>query len=269
MNLGKRNYYWIIIILLLVLVLIIPIGVNWLMSFKVTNVYGGTSSWVSFFGSYIGSIISGFITFLGVLLTLEFTKAQSKKEKLPKIIYNLEECIDLLTNNISALSDFVRIESPENIIKPLHLRQNIFYVINSKYELDKSLVIDIDNFTINIERQIRQLLINVDSKSYKEFNEFVLSVREEYNNHIQPVKSRLIDFQFTLYENYNDDVIYNTSGHLSNLELKPEHESIFKEIKVDLYKSEKKYLHSLINAYEMFYEKQLFSLKNFTSKLDK
>jgi hypothetical protein len=180
--LKKRNYKTIIILFAFIL-MIIPITVNNLMSFSITKVYGDTNAWIGFLGGYIGAIISGFITFLGVLLTLEFTKSEASKDKLPAKIDNLEECLDLIEDNIASLDHFNRIDVLDTLQQPAHFRRTVFYQVSSRYTLSKTRT-NVDDYTQGIEKQLRKYLIKVDSSAYIKYRSFSEQLEKNYKQNI-------------------------------------------------------------------------------------
>lgn len=82
-NGEKQKRIWVFItlfIILLVIIVLIPFLIDWLIignSFP-SNI--SNSDWVSFFGGYIGAIIGALISMSGIILTILFTKSQSKED---------------------------------------------------------------------------------------------------------------------------------------------------------------------------------------------
>jgi len=125
---NKKIYYFCIILLFL-----IPIVVNQLMSFNIAKVYGDTNSWIGFFGSYIGSIVSGLITFVGVLLTIKFTREESRREKLPEKINNIEECLDYIEDKLNEIEILTRVDMEEALCKRSFERTTKLFTIDDNY----------------------------------------------------------------------------------------------------------------------------------------
>lgn len=122
-----------ILIISCIIVLLIPAGVNFLMSFKVVKVYGDTNAWIGFLGSYIGSVV----TLLGVLLTIRFTKNQARQEKLPEKITNVEECLDFVESILAEIDVLTRRDVQETLNKAPYERKYYLFNINDNYQLEK------------------------------------------------------------------------------------------------------------------------------------
>lgn len=75
------------------IVVIIPIAVNGLMFIPVGKAVSTNSVWVGFFGSYIGSILSGLFTLVGVKMTINDLKNREKEDKLPKQLMAIDDLI--------------------------------------------------------------------------------------------------------------------------------------------------------------------------------
>jgi hypothetical protein len=265
----NKKLYRLFIVLFILLVFFIPYIVNWLMSFHVTKVYGNTDSWISFLGSYIGSVISGFITLWGVKLSLEFTKLESIKNKLPEKIDNLEECLDLIEENIAALNKFNRLDTPENLSKPARFREKIMYAVDAQYNLVEKTIPNIHDYTTEIEKQLRSLLLKVDAKTYILYRDFSNGLRYEFAKHIQPIKDRLGSFQQELMEAYKEsdgDII--TTGYLSNIKLRSEHQDEINKILSDLYFAEREYLMAIEDRFFQLREDLLDILQKLRDELD-
>lgn len=270
MKLLKKRPYLIIAILFIILLLFVPYVVNKLMGISITHIHGDSNTWITFLGSYIGSIVSGIITFLGVLLSLEFTKSQSKKDKLPEKIDNLEEALEIIEKNITALESFINVTSPEQLLMPAHFRQTVFYQIDARYKLSKKPFPNIDEYTVIVERKIRKHLIKVNSKAYQIYRRFSFNLKEKYINCISPINDKLIDFEKLLVQEYQatqGDIIM--TSFLSNLKLSDEHNKLIHEIIGELYFKEKDYLYELFDTFIQFQEELLNILHQLRNELDK
>jgi hypothetical protein len=265
----RRKSYVLIIILFVFCLLSVPIVVNSLMSFNFTKVYGDTNAWIGFLGGYIGAVISGLITFLGVLLTLEFTKSETRKDKLPLQIDNLEECLDIIEGNLTTLNQLNQIDVQETINKQAHFRKTIFYTVGSEYNLLKKNDINIDDYTLLIEKQLRKHLIKVNAEAYISYRRFARNLEQNYLLHIEPITERLSTFQALVMEEYlalNPGTIINTS--LANLKLSPNLLANRNKIIGDLYYKEYNYIASLIDAFSLIQIDLLDILESLRLKLD-
>ncbi|MCM3774239.1 hypothetical protein M3225_28050 [Priestia aryabhattai] len=85
---SKKSIWYAIAILV-----IIPIVVNALMFIPVGKAVSTNSVWVGFFGSYIGSILSGLFTLLGVMMTINDLKNRESEDKLPKQLMAIDDLL--------------------------------------------------------------------------------------------------------------------------------------------------------------------------------
>lgn len=78
---SKNKYKWIgIILLVLLLIGLIPVGIDWLIIGNDFPSNVSNASWVGFLGGYIGAIIGGVITLIGVSWTIRFTREQNRAD---------------------------------------------------------------------------------------------------------------------------------------------------------------------------------------------
>ncbi|MED4045141.1 hypothetical protein P4640_19245 [Priestia aryabhattai] len=246
MRFSKKTYYILIIILLFT----IPILVNHLMSFKVTKVYGDTNTWIGFLGSYIGAIISGIVTVFGVLLTIKFTREESKKDKLPEKINNLEECLDYLEDVLEDL-DKLRMNDLSDVLyrKPSD-RAKLLFDVDANYLLVKR-----ENFNDFIKthvKKIRGYTVKVDTQAYQAFRKFTDKLDTDYKNSIGLIESSLRGFQMHVIDNYMEthDMIITSNNHkLDEIDLDEEDAQRIEKLKSDLYYKESDYIYELDEAY--------------------
>ncbi|MFU2014795.1 hypothetical protein ACM6Q7_06915 [Peribacillus butanolivorans] len=192
----------IITILTIIAIFAIPIGVNALMGrhFEGKTVYGNASTWIAFFGSYLGSILSGVITLVGVLLTIRYTQKQSllslsreeeqhkenmrfvqeenRREKLPEIINNIEECIDFVEEALEELEFLSRGDFEEILnVTRAEKKLKVFY-INDAYHLAKTdKLVDL---TKNYLKTIRNYTVKAATPAYEVFLRFSSYLKISY-----------------------------------------------------------------------------------------
>ncbi|WP_182200101.1 hypothetical protein [Paraliobacillus salinarum] len=100
--LFKKNQKWIYFFLLITI--LPPIIFNYIISKSVPNIHVvQDNNWIGFFGSYLGSIIGGVLTLLGVRLTITSSENQRFVNKAPIdfrkidfILIEIKELLDLL-----------------------------------------------------------------------------------------------------------------------------------------------------------------------------
>ena len=86
-----KKYPVLLIVSTIVLVVLIPIGIDHLIIGN--DIYSNISNsdWVSFLGSYIGSIIGAGVSIVGIFMTIKFSEKQSKNDREFMIEMNREE----------------------------------------------------------------------------------------------------------------------------------------------------------------------------------
>jgi len=248
--LSKKNKNTILIISCII-VLLIPAGVNFLMSFKVVKVYGDTSAWIGFLGSYIGSVV----TLLGVLLTIRFTKNQARKDMLPEKIANVEECLDFIENILDKIEGLEGRDIEETLYKNSDERRYFLFDINYNYQLEKKEVLD--NIIKNHPKKIRNYAVKSDTEAYRSYNKFVDNLETIYMHHIGEIDDRLRGFEGLVIDRYSDThdmIIYSNDGRLNDIELDEEDLEKIRDIRSSLYYKEIDYTYDLKETYESLRE---------------
>ncbi|MDR4928916.1 hypothetical protein [Peribacillus simplex] len=253
--------------------ILIPYLVNKLMGFNVTKVYGKTDTWIGFLGSYIGSVISGFVTLFGVMLSLKFTKYEAMKDKLPEKIEHLEECIDFIDESIDRLSVLERVDVLSEIAKPIHLRPTKLYHLDPNYNLTpkKNPNIDttIDEYLKSSKKTIRKHLIKVNAEAHVRQNQFSHRLKKHYDVIMNPIEQRVENFQSIIIDAYKEthaDEI--TTGYLVRIDLNDEHSTMLNTIIRDIHLAELKYLGSIIEIHDGLKDDLLVIFRQLTRKLD-
>jgi len=248
--LSKKNKNTILVISCII-VLLIPAGVNFLMSFKVVKVYGDTSAWIGFLGSYIGSVV----TLLGVLLTIRFTKNQARKDMLPEKIANVEECLDFIENILDKIEGLEGRDIEETLYKNSYERRYFLFDINYNYQLEKKEVLD--NIIKNHPKKIRNYAVKSDTEAYRSYNKFVDNLETIYMQHIGEIDDRLRGFEGLVIDRYTDThdmIIYSNDGRLNDIELDEEDLEKIRDIRSSLYYKEIDYTYALKETYESLRE---------------
>lgn len=250
MLISKKNKN-IILIISCVIVLLIPPGVNFLMSFKVVKVYGDTNAWIGFLGSYIGSVV----TLLGVLLTIRFTKNQARKDMLPEKITNVEECLDFIESILAEIEVLTRRDIEETLYKNAYDRERFLFDINYNYQLEKRDVLT--NIIKKHPKKIRNYAVKIDTEAYRSFNKFVTNLTINYRQHIGEIDDSLRAFEAHIINSYSDThdmIIYSSDGRLKDIDLDEEDLEKIREIQRSLYYKEIDYTHALDDTYGLLLE---------------
>ncbi|KHD16016.1 hypothetical protein AWN73_09840 [Clostridium butyricum] len=89
-----KKYYKYIVIFGLILI-ILPLLINWTILDNKFPSNADNNAWIGFFGSYIGASIGAVITLSGVIITINFTRKESKEDRrlsiAPYLKYNMLE----------------------------------------------------------------------------------------------------------------------------------------------------------------------------------
>ncbi|MEX3911158.1 hypothetical protein AB4672_05065 [Bacillus paralicheniformis] len=238
-----RNWQTYLTILIFILIIIIP-------PFLINSLLnsGINETWVSFLGSYIGSMISGFITFLGVLLTLKFTKRENDKDRLPDKIQNLHKCLDLLEKYLKEIEFLKREDFSETLVKQIHEWSLKLFHINKNFILESN---DCEeNLRFNYPKELRDLLSNVNAQAYDYSRYFIKDLYGNYTIYISPLETELSTFAADVNGLYMDsDLEIIINGNLSDVKLIDEDEEKLKNIKAELVFKEREYIQALYNSY--------------------
>lgn len=74
----KKN---LLILLVSIGIIILPVVIDWLILGNEFPSNISNSDWASFFGGYIGALVSGIISLVGIAWTIRFTREQNQKER--------------------------------------------------------------------------------------------------------------------------------------------------------------------------------------------
>lgn len=240
------------LILFLIVMVLIPIGVNYLMSFKVVKVYGDNNAWIGFLGTYIGSLLSGVFTFGGVLLTIkftrEFTREESRRDKLPEKIDNMEQCLDYI-------EDVIMIEI--QMLKGRSFEGRTF----NAFEID-------DNYGLYFTEPVKDLLkkhlratrnyiVKADTDAYEYHVSFVKNLDNLARSYVEPLHEKLEAFQREIirkYEESHDMIIYSDNGKLTEIDLSEEDEEIIDDIRLEVYETDVAFVDMIEGMFNEYHE---------------
>ena len=288
----KKNHNLKYIFLVSVLLLILlPVLVNVLMSFSISNVYGETSTWITFFGSYIGSVLSGLLTLSGVFLTIRytqelnkeniaftqqenresirFTQQENRRNKLPEMIYNLEECLDFLEERREEL-DKLKERSVEEVILDLHERELKLFYLNDNYQVQKSTIAI--RFIKEYVKQIRNYTVKVDTPAYESFLKFKESIALAYSKEVSPVESEFESFRQGLYIDYeitHSHILWTDNSKFTDIELSSSDTTALIIMKTNLFGAEYTYLRLLVDSYKELEEELSILLLDLTKEFSR
>lgn len=224
------------------------------MSFNIIKVYGDNNTWIGFLGTYLGSIISGLVTFFGVLLTIKFTEEEGRKDKLPEKINNVEECLDYIEDIIEELrgikrKDTTYMDFQKNSRPP---KRYYLFRINYNYEL-----VETEDFNKLLSKEhrkkIRNYTVNINTEAYCLSKKFNISLDENFKKYILPLKQKLQDFQWHIISNYDEaaEMVFNTNVHkLQKIKLSEEDTELLQDNYLLLHHREIDYAYALTYTYE-------------------
>jgi hypothetical protein len=185
-----KKTYW-----LYAIILLSPVLVNCLM-FIPFGLASDNITWVNFFGSYLGGVVSGLLTLQGVRLTIQGNRDKDYYDSLPKKIMFIEDIIFILERQNELLHKNNEDTSPS--VKNPRYRERIKFILQYLEEdglLDKSSKVNLETYRItrNLYDYLKKL--NYSHKSgvlpYREIDESII-------NCIQKLKSEHIRFIDTL-----------------------------------------------------------------------
>ena len=258
-KLTTGTYIIIGIITVLILLVGVPAFVNYLMSVHVVRVYGDTPAWIGFLGTYIGSILSGAITLIGVLLTLkhseklnkttlDLTREETRRNMLPKMIMHAEETLDLIDEFLDTVHELERADKSD-INKNLFERSHKLFKVDSDFLLTytQSFLTLEEKFNKN-KKLIRNHMVQINEYAYERFRRFEENFKEIHETRIEPIENELLEFQghiVTKYRDAYDDVITNLELPLNSIMLDQEDLHLLDKILRKLITAEKKYINDL------------------------
>lgn len=102
------------LVVIILLATLVPVLVNWIVSGNVGTVAGDDKTWIGFlgtlYGAIIGGLISGFLTFLGVFITINEDKKRKFDDTFPKKLVNGS----LINENIKFIIELLEDEKKDN-----------------------------------------------------------------------------------------------------------------------------------------------------------
>lgn len=276
----------------LVIAIIIPFGVNLLMKPQV-GAAGQTDTWISFFGSYIGSILSGLLTLIGVLLTINYTDRQNKikqertdesnirqlnftreenekmlrearketrRNKLPEMIYHLEEAIDLVKEQMNILDTWHKQDI--KILKKEYGRETSFIFIDKTYDLGLSgRYLEMTSLK---PKKIRNLAVKADTPAYEAFIQFSHEIEKGYPSNVKKIASELAEFRRSFvrsrYNKLHEHLQPDRDWTVFSLE--GEEKRRLEELNREIFMKDQEYSLHLIVLYTTLHESLIKQLSN-------
>ncbi|MCJ7986968.1 hypothetical protein MUB16_28505 [Priestia sp. OVL9] len=236
------------------------------MSFHIVKVYGDTNAWVGFLGTYFGSILSGAITLVGVFLTIRystresqnaihFTMREARKEKLPRLISDTQECIDYIDDCLEEIEMLNRQDIEEVLYQPSYERTLRLFEINYNYQLEQKP--ELKKLIKEHVKYIRKITVTINSESYKAYLQLDRDLQASYREHIDEIDTDISLFHATVMNEYfdtHDMIIASNDGKLIDIDLSEFDTETIQDIKSKLYYKEQDYLYGIRDSYEALKE---------------
>ncbi|QJC50905.1 hypothetical protein HGI30_04575 [Paenibacillus albicereus] len=173
---------------LAVILLLIPTVYNKVFNLPSSHVAGETSDWISFYGSYLGGLIGGFITLIGVRQTIIHSNRTLFIQYFPKkdvalrgIIIEVKKLMDKI-NEIenkdgvfSCLNEFslkeIELKEKAIIVNPTTYKiiDNLFNFINEQNRIQLLLIMNKNKGVLEILKGYITILNNIKSSLFKEY----------------------------------------------------------------------------------------------------
>lgn len=176
-------------------VIFIPIIVNFLMMFTTPLTIGNYEHWISFFGSYFGSIIGGLFTLLGIRYTLKQADKKEFIESFNSIMKHLED----LNDDLFHVYGLIQCEQRKDV---QGAKNENFFILNELEEdmLDSAINVDFQTY-INTKSLLKcikkhyKILQQNESGSHR--NENLKEIKYLYDE-LKKTEKRL-EIQLELY----------------------------------------------------------------------
>lgn len=266
---SKKSHYYFWGAGVLIGIVVLPLIVNTLMYFRVERfpARGNLSTWITFFGSYLGSVVAGLATIVGVYLTirftqsqnkelLEFTRKESQRERLPDMIHNLQECLDILEcvkGKMEKTKNQGMKRNPSNDATNENL---LLYYLDSELRLSKKESYNDLNKTY--PQQVRNYTVKVDAFAYEVFLQLSKNLDTAYEKHMPTFEAEYKDFLERIIKSHK---IFDIHGNkLRNMylfegRLISEERNSLKILRKELYSKDNEYFNEIFKVYEAVTEK--------------
>jgi hypothetical protein len=183
----NKKHYMVLGVIVLIVSIVVPVITNYLMFVGNFKVAGDEKTWIgylgSFWGAIIGGAISGYITLMGVGLTINHAEKIRKQDEYPKKINNLEKLINKLESNLKEIETFLRLKPPFELNNNEDLR--LFFIDgNLNIQPTENYQDIVDKFLY----ELKEIILEIDSKWYKDYfvlREKITRAQKEFQNNKQ------------------------------------------------------------------------------------
>lgn len=154
------------------ILIIIPIVVNALMFIPVGKAVSTNNVWIGFFGSYIGSILSGLFTLFGVMLTIKDLKMRELEDKLPKQLVAIDDLIAFINQQYGAFLNLSDLKK-----RDFYIRQRLDFTLEGP----------------NDSEGLLKLASEVNLNTYK----IVRELYDSFSNFERPIGGELVEYNIS------------------------------------------------------------------------
>ena len=187
-----KRCWWVVL-----LVIIIPIFINFVLLIPaLTDIVGNNTDWLSFWGGYLGSIISAGVAFF--ILEIQYKQNKNENERNRKLQINVikhQQELEQIHNIIKISSNLILSVNPAEII---HLSRQIG-IINSSLILER-----LRDMVLKVENHEKELSLYIDADRRVKNKNLVLKIGNYTFNYITVLKD--IENLIVIFNRYNNDL---------------------------------------------------------------
>lgn len=202
-----KKYWWMILIGVIVALILIPLGIAFMLSFRVIET-DTTNEWIGFWGGYLGSILGGVITLIVMNHTLKRDKENLMLERktqfnddLLKQLVEFQTAMESSCKYLSSLtkqesSEYAKINIDEEFSKMIILSKLISIKLESKKVDPKyKRVHELLESITNAVRAMRKVLgIEITEENASEFFEVLIDSIQNWENQIEELAKEILQY---------------------------------------------------------------------------
>ncbi|QAS52392.1 hypothetical protein [Halobacillus litoralis] len=229
MRIIKNNFFAILILASLIIAdIFIYLGI-------VKLFLGWNDTIIAGFIGFIGAVLGGTITLVGVLITIKENEKLRKKDEFPKKIDNIERCIIKLDDGVTEISKINERIDP-------YSDQGTFHNVNNEISLE--LTDAYEEYTKNRLNNIQSDIVYIGSDTYELFLNFRSRIRSIENSlMLNPIRE-LEKFKHRIVEKY-DLSFESLVGGISLSVLSREELNEYTSIKINIHDKDQEFIFSL------------------------
>lgn len=183
----QKQILLIIILFILFCCIVIPVCLNWLLFFNIKTHNSNDGDWLGFWGSFLGGIIGGFATLIGVILTIKKSDMDRQRED-EKIKEERKPRLIPIKKSFNIIREFEKVY----IFNKLD-------VLRKEYIISDILELKVVNASKESAIDISMEWIQCDNefiKKYSSFNEEEISIYNDILDKYKLTKSAIKEEEF-------------------------------------------------------------------------